>query len=280
MAIKLKYQGNDNQKGVITLGQKPLIIGRSSSCDVKITDDMVSGKHLAVKTTTIGKVIIKDLGTTNGTTVNGSNIDEHMLMIGDEVQIGEITLMIDEMSLTPQERSVLTKDNKKTQVKFVNLLDPSHKEVPKEKIPEKKPAPKPAPAKIKSAIDEIDQHLDKKPIKEFDPSADLNMDDIDLDKIDINELSEREQTILQEKIKKRVLEKSRHVENMRQKLIDDKITNKVKAIDLEAPTGETEFMKVDKKKKARPKSRDELDKDKTVVHSIAGKLLGLFKKKG
>jgi two-component system, cell cycle response regulator len=64
-----------------------MIIGRSSKCDVQIDQESVSRNHCKLINT--GKaVMVRDLGSTNGTYVNDGPVDEHVLRDGDLIKIG------------------------------------------------------------------------------------------------------------------------------------------------------------------------------------------------
>jgi pSer/pThr/pTyr-binding forkhead associated (FHA) protein len=68
-------------------------IGREG-CDIVLSDPDVSRRHAAIQV--VGtEVSIEDLGSTNGTYVNGQRIDSrHRLGDGDEVQIGSVVLRL------------------------------------------------------------------------------------------------------------------------------------------------------------------------------------------
>jgi diguanylate cyclase (GGDEF)-like protein len=69
------------------LDKPSLIIGRSSKCDVQIDQESVSRNHCKLINT--GKsVLVRDLGSTNGTYVNDDPADEHVLRDGDLIKIG------------------------------------------------------------------------------------------------------------------------------------------------------------------------------------------------
>ena len=64
-----------------------IIIGRSSKSDVQIDQESVSRNHAKIINT--GKsIILRDLGSTNGTYVNDQLIDEYVLRDGDFIKIG------------------------------------------------------------------------------------------------------------------------------------------------------------------------------------------------
>src|SRR5262249_30025700 len=69
------------------LDQPALVIGRSSKSDVQVDQESVSRSHAKIINT--GKtVILRDLGSTNGTYVNDELIDEYVLRDGDFIKIG------------------------------------------------------------------------------------------------------------------------------------------------------------------------------------------------
>ena len=72
----------------ITLGDSPVVIGRLSECDITIEDPNISRRHATV-TVLDGTYRITDLGSTNGTKVNGTRISsQHELAHGDEITVG------------------------------------------------------------------------------------------------------------------------------------------------------------------------------------------------
>lgn len=81
----------DPQKGaVFPLHETETFIGRSSSNDIIFDDSLVSGQHAKVSYAD-GKFWIEDLGSTNGTRVNGEAISSKLaLRDGYLIKIGGI----------------------------------------------------------------------------------------------------------------------------------------------------------------------------------------------
>lgn len=66
----------------------PVIIGRSPDADLVIADDFVSGTHARI-TPAEGGPVIEDLGSTNGTIVNGQPATRPLqLSAGDVIELG------------------------------------------------------------------------------------------------------------------------------------------------------------------------------------------------
>ena len=78
-----------------------MIVGRHRSCDVVITDDTVSGRHCQITETPDGHVI-EDLGSSNGTFVNGKRVETTSLKSGDRITLGAASFVFADGQLTPQ----------------------------------------------------------------------------------------------------------------------------------------------------------------------------------
>ena len=70
---------------IVPLGTE-LVIGRSEDADLSVPDGGVSRRHAVIKLTTNGYVI-EDLGSRNGTYVNGNKMTEHALSDRDRIEI-------------------------------------------------------------------------------------------------------------------------------------------------------------------------------------------------
>jgi diguanylate cyclase (GGDEF)-like protein len=70
-----------------SLDQPTVVVGRSAKADIQVDQEAVSRNHAKIINT--GKtIILRDLGSTNGTYVNDELIDEYVLRDGDLVKIG------------------------------------------------------------------------------------------------------------------------------------------------------------------------------------------------
>jgi len=93
-ALALKFISGKYQGGEFPLKrEKQIVIGRSSELDVVLAEDMVSRKHAKISTQG-GKIVIEDLGSTNGTFVNGEKIKQARLKEGDRILIGTSILRL------------------------------------------------------------------------------------------------------------------------------------------------------------------------------------------
>ncbi|MCH9048463.1 MAG: FHA domain-containing protein [Proteobacteria bacterium] len=85
---KLVLSMNGAVQGEFELDQERLTIGRKPENDIQIDNLAVSGKHSMI-ITILDDSFLEDLGSTNGTYVNGKLIKKHALKDGDVIAIGK-----------------------------------------------------------------------------------------------------------------------------------------------------------------------------------------------
>ncbi len=87
--------------GDILLDKERMTIGRRPTNDIHIDNLAVSGEHAAIST--IGNdSFLEDLGSTNGTLVNGKTVTKHLLQHGDVIELGKYQLKYINESATTQ----------------------------------------------------------------------------------------------------------------------------------------------------------------------------------
>ncbi|HEX9563130.1 MAG TPA: adenylate/guanylate cyclase domain-containing protein [Gemmatimonadaceae bacterium] len=75
----------------------PLVLGRALSSDLPVLDPTVSRRH-AELTIEPSSVLLRDLGSSNGTFVNGSRVSTTSLIAGDHVVFGKILFELHDLS--------------------------------------------------------------------------------------------------------------------------------------------------------------------------------------
>lgn len=76
-----------DKKESISITRHPVVIGRLSTCDVVLADSNVSRRHAELRREG-SRWMLVDLGSTNGTLVNGKLAREHPLKSGDRISFG------------------------------------------------------------------------------------------------------------------------------------------------------------------------------------------------
>jgi pSer/pThr/pTyr-binding forkhead associated (FHA) protein len=93
MEAKLTVVRGKTTKGSLSL-KLPTVIGRSEEADLTVGHRTISRRH-AELFETAGAVMIRDLGSTNGTIVDGQRIKEAPLPPGAEFTLGPLTFRVD-----------------------------------------------------------------------------------------------------------------------------------------------------------------------------------------
>jgi hypothetical protein len=83
--------GDLGQRYLIPVGES--FLGRHSQCAMSVADPEVSRRHLKLTVDAQGWML-DDLGSTNGTWVNGQRITRQAIAPGDRIQIGQTVLML------------------------------------------------------------------------------------------------------------------------------------------------------------------------------------------
>ncbi len=78
----------------VAIAKRPITVGRASICDLTLEDDFISSRHLRISTQSNGYVV-EDLGSTNGTWVEGERLTEPVLIKpGVRIKMGRNTMTI------------------------------------------------------------------------------------------------------------------------------------------------------------------------------------------
>lgn len=75
----------------VPLDKERIMIGRKASNEIQIENLAVSGEHACI-VTILNDSFLEDLGSTNGTLVNGNPIKKHILQNNDVIEIGKYKL--------------------------------------------------------------------------------------------------------------------------------------------------------------------------------------------
>lgn len=107
------------------LGDGPSSIGRTEGNTIVINDNRISRRHVEI-TVQGEQAVLRDLGSTNGTYVNGARVTEHRLQDGDKIQVSSSTIF--KFALQDDTENVYHKELYKMAVKdaVTNLYNKRH----------------------------------------------------------------------------------------------------------------------------------------------------------
>ena len=94
VAAELKVVGGKHAGQVVPLNRRKFLIGREQDCQLRPNSEMVS-RHHCVFSVDDYSVRLRDLGSTNGTFVNGVRVAPQQLVAvknGDVIRCGQIEL--------------------------------------------------------------------------------------------------------------------------------------------------------------------------------------------
>jgi small-conductance mechanosensitive channel len=87
-------EGPDRGKALRLLDGKSALVGRSSQCDLALSEQQVSKEHFKLEREGDGYTL-RDLASTIGTTVNGERVERRALKDLDRIAIGETVLIFE-----------------------------------------------------------------------------------------------------------------------------------------------------------------------------------------
>ncbi|MBI2371836.1 MAG: sigma 54-interacting transcriptional regulator [Deltaproteobacteria bacterium] len=87
----LEVVGGPDAGRVLPLTRKEVTVGKGRACELALTDEFVSARHLRI-TCLEGRYLLQDLDSKNGTFVNGTRVWTAALELGSEVRLGRTTL--------------------------------------------------------------------------------------------------------------------------------------------------------------------------------------------
>ncbi len=102
-AITLQVREPGRAARRVPMTGAPMRIGRAPECELVLQDNRVSRRHARLAARD-GVLVLTDLGSTNGTRVNGNRVTEVVLGAGDRVQIGETSLVVETAGVEAEAR--------------------------------------------------------------------------------------------------------------------------------------------------------------------------------
>ncbi|GAC1448455.1 MAG: hypothetical protein NVSMB9_31640 [Isosphaeraceae bacterium] len=115
MASLFVIQGADQGKR-FELNSKALVLGRDKSNPIRLHDTEVSRRHAEVRHVDEFSFTVVDLGSANGTFLNGLPVEQSPLRPGDRLQLGQTVMLFSEGPSASSDRELASR---------VNMLGPA-----------------------------------------------------------------------------------------------------------------------------------------------------------
>ena len=123
-SIVVTHEDNKTNKFEFEPGQTVITLGRRSSNDVCIPDLSVSGKH-ATLTLSAGKATLEDLGSTNGSYVNGEVINRAAVKSSDDIILGKVQLNLT-LKEAPAQYSTASSEQSADDIDTLSSAEPAN----------------------------------------------------------------------------------------------------------------------------------------------------------
>lgn len=95
MGFQLVVVQGRSASQLLKIGTGVMTVGRQQDCQLRIASSQVSRKHCQIFEKK-GLLLVKDLGSSNGTLVNGKKIaDQRVLEPGDELTVGSVKFRVE-----------------------------------------------------------------------------------------------------------------------------------------------------------------------------------------
>lgn len=91
--------GRDLLRHVVLDADETVVLGRDERVHLRLNDPTVSKRHAQVTADSHGTITVKDLGSTNGTSVNSRPVSRAVLRPGDLLEVGAVSIRLDLLSL-------------------------------------------------------------------------------------------------------------------------------------------------------------------------------------
>src|SRR5215216_4991440 len=96
--MRFKLISTDGRHAFDLEGDLPLVVGRAPSSDIPVIDPTISRRHAAIECEE-DRVVVRDLGSSNGTFLNGTRIETAALNLGDIVSFGKVGFKLQQVTM-------------------------------------------------------------------------------------------------------------------------------------------------------------------------------------
>lgn len=93
LSARLMVISGPDEGSSYAVASSPIRIGRGRNNDFVLSDARSSADHAELRWEK-GEFRVRDMGSTNGTQLNGSQVTEYAVQDGDQIRIGRTTMML------------------------------------------------------------------------------------------------------------------------------------------------------------------------------------------
>jgi len=91
--VRYRLTAGDGSLSFELRGRAPLVVGRAPTSDIAVIDPTISRRHAELECSD-DRVIVRDLGSSNGTFLNGTRVDSAVVAVGDTLTFGKVAFKL------------------------------------------------------------------------------------------------------------------------------------------------------------------------------------------
>ena len=171
IVCRLRFQ-HDGRDRAFTLGDRPIVIGRSPDTDLHLAHESISRQHARIAHEDEGWVLT-DLDSKNGSRVNTFHVKEQVLRNGDRLDLGSIRMFVEIGPESAASRARVIFEEKKTPAMHTEVLDLQGLDHLLQAAGDRSVAPSPSPFAEEEVLAGIDEDLLRTPVPEASASPEL-----------------------------------------------------------------------------------------------------------
>ncbi len=149
MGYSIKILGGPDRGKVYEFNRVEITIGRTMDNDLVLTDPGISRQHISIRDKG-GAYILKDLGSSNGTKLNGKLIEEEVLRPGDVITAGSAEVKFESTASGGPARKTAPRSRGRVRTRKPAARAPAH--VPARRETRERPAARPSAGEKKPII--------------------------------------------------------------------------------------------------------------------------------
>jgi adenylate cyclase len=122
--VRYKLTATDGAQSFDLPSGMPLVVGRAPASDIPVVDPTISRRHAEVECNE-NRVVVRDLGSSNGTFLNGNRVDTAVVSVGDTITFGKVGFRLQEAAAPSRDEAKRRSPTGATILRQLSMRDPS-----------------------------------------------------------------------------------------------------------------------------------------------------------
>ncbi|MGE5102334.1 MAG: adenylate/guanylate cyclase domain-containing protein [Deltaproteobacteria bacterium] len=122
--MRYKLTATDGAQSFDLPSGMPLVVGRAPASDIPVVDPTISRRHAEVECNE-NRVVVRDLGSSNGTFLNGNRVDTAVVSVGDTITFGKVGFTLQQVVGATRDDTLRRSPAGSTILRQLSMRDPS-----------------------------------------------------------------------------------------------------------------------------------------------------------